>query len=120
MAKANMKSNVSLISKSLGRTLLGLFILLSIVSIQALLGILVLYICVKKIGRLYLAPYEDSGQETRYTVHAEFHKNGFFAAFGAMFMFVLWVVFGLKLHVISLEALRLLAGDDLRDTIQNE
>ena len=112
------KSNVTLIGKSVGRTLLGLFILFIIVSIQALLGCLVLYICGIKIGRLYIVPYED--RENWYSIHAEFHRHGFVAAFGAMFLFVLWVIFGLKLHVISLAALKLLAGDDLRDTVNAE
>ena len=121
MNRRNIQNNTTLIGKSLGRTLLGLFILVFIISIQALLGCLVLYVCVNKLGRLYLKPYEASGRENWYSLHAEFYVgNGVFAAFGAMFMFVFWVVFGLKLHVISLEALRLLAGDDLRDTIKNE
>ena len=120
MNRRNIQNNTTLIGKSLGRTLLGLFILVFIISIQALLGCLVLYVCVNKLGRLYLKPYEASGRENWYSLHAEFYENGFFVAFGAMVMFVIWVVFGLKLHVISLEALRLLAGDDLRDTIKNE
>ena len=115
-----MKSkNIDLINKSVGRTLIGLFILFVIISIQALLGCLVLYVCITRIGNINLEPYTESGQTDKYRVHAEL-KNGWFPAFGAMFAFVLWCIFGLKLHVISLAALKLLAGDELRDTIKNE